>query len=144
MVEELLNRTLQLGDAAVRSSLDLPLGEQAEPSFDLVQPGAGVSVAKAGSEQVVGKTRRLEVGGLAGPRVVQVDVHVLVRRHLALDSIEELAELDGAMSASALADDVPGRHVKSGKQGRRPVPLVVVRGDARPVRAAGATRAARD
>src|ERR671915_292992 len=46
--------------------------------------------------------------------------------HVALDGVEEAAELPGAMAGEALADDLADLHVERGEQRERAMPLVVV------------------
>ena len=48
--------------------------------------------------------------------VVHDDVNLEVGRHIALDLVEELAELAGAVAGHALADDGAGLHIERGKQ----------------------------
>ena len=38
--DELPDGGLQLGHTAMRTALDLPLGEQGEPALDLIEPGS--------------------------------------------------------------------------------------------------------
>jgi hypothetical protein len=49
-----------------------------------------------------------------------------IGRDIALDLIEEFAELLGAMAGHALCDDGPGFDVERGKQRCRTVPLVIM------------------
>ena len=58
--------------------------------------------------------------------VVHDEVDVEVGRHVALDRVEELAELLRAVAGHAFADDRSGLHVERGEQRGRAVPLVVV------------------
>ena len=37
--DELADSAFQLGNTAMRATLDLPLGEQGEPALDLIEPG---------------------------------------------------------------------------------------------------------
>ena len=64
--------------------------------------------------------------GLVGAVVVHDEMNVEIGRHVALDLVEELAELARAMAREALADDLAGRHVERGEQRGRAVALVVV------------------
>ena len=59
--------------------------------------------------------------------VVHDEVDIEARRHVALDLVEKLAELDRAMAGHAFADDGSGLHVERCEQRGRAVPLVVVR-----------------
>ena len=51
---------------------------------------------------------------------------VEIGRHVTLDLVEELAELDGAVTREALADDVAGGDVEGREQRSDAVALVVV------------------
>ena len=62
-----------------------------------------------------------------GAVVVHDDVHVEPARHLRLDEIEKFAELRRAVPLMKLRDHFAGLRIQRGEQGRRPVPLVVVR-----------------
>jgi hypothetical protein len=63
---------------------------------------------------------------LVARRVVHDDVHVEISWHVALDFVEELAELLGAVARHAFADDRPLLHVEHSKQRRGAVAFVVV------------------
>ena len=54
------------------------------------------------------------------------DVHVEIRGHVALDFVEKLAELPGAVTRHALADDRSRLHVERSEQRRGAVAFVVV------------------
>ena len=64
--------------------------------------------------------------GLVARRVVHDDVHVEIPGRVALDFVEEFAELLGAVARHAFADDRSRFHVERGKQRRRAVAFVVV------------------
>src|SRR5882672_10475112 len=64
---------------------------------------------------------------LVGAIVIEDEMNVQIGRDLGLDDIQKPAELHRAMSLVELADDTAGFQVQSGKQGRGPVALRVVR-----------------
>ena len=64
--------------------------------------------------------------GLVARRVVHDDVHVEIGGHAALDFVEELAELLGAVARHAFADDRSRFHIERSEQRRRAVAFVVV------------------
>jgi hypothetical protein len=64
--------------------------------------------------------------GLVARRVAHDDVHVEISGHVALDFVEELAELLGAVARHAFADDRSRFHIERGEQRRRAVAFVVV------------------
>src|SRR6476660_3661110 len=109
-------------------------GQQGEEALDLVDPGRRcrrevLMPAGALGEPVADRLR------LVARCVVHDDVHVEANRNVALDLIEELAELLGAMSRHALADHRAGLHVRrrchrgdeAREQRRGAVALVIVR-----------------
>jgi len=65
--------------------------------------------------------------GFMGCVVVHDDVNVEVGRHVALDLIQEFAELVRAVAGHALADDGARFHIERRKQRCRSVPLIIVR-----------------
>ena len=106
-VEKLRNRTFQLADAAMRSAANLLVGEFRKPTLDQIQPravGRGEVRMKAGPLGKPVPDRRSLVGAV----VVHDDMDVEIRREVGFHVIEELAELDRAMPAMGLADDVGG------------------------------------
>ena len=124
----------QLLDRRVGASLDLLFGQQGEEALDLVDPGRRrrrevLMPAGALGEPVADRLR------LVARRVVHDDVHVEAGRNVALDLVEELAELLSAMSRHALADHRAGLHVRrrchrgdeAREQRRGAVALVIVR-----------------
>jgi hypothetical protein len=58
--------------------------------------------------------------------VVHDQVHIEIVRYRGLDLIEKFAELGGAMSAIALANDPPRRDVEGSKQRSRAVTGVIM------------------
>jgi len=64
--------------------------------------------------------------GLVARRVVHDDVHVEISGHVALDFVEELAELLSAVARHAFTDDRSRFHVERGEQRRRAMAFVIV------------------
>jgi len=87
----------ELLDTAMDAALDLLVGEQCEPAFDLIKPGGAgrremhVIARVAGEPGLVG--RRL-VSGV----IVEHQMDVKIGRHGLLDLGEEVAEFDRAMT----------------------------------------------
>ena len=107
------------------AAADLLLGEQREEALDLVDPGGrgrGEVDVPAGAlgEPVADEP------GLVAAGIVDDEMDVEIGRHVALDGVEEAAELPGAMAGEALADDLADLHVERGEQRERAMPLVVV------------------
>ena len=64
--------------------------------------------------------------------VIEDDVDCLAGRHLGVDSVEEADELLMPVTLHVPANDGAVEHVEGGEEGRRAVPLVVVRQGAGP------------
>src|SRR3954453_22697854 len=62
-----------------------------------------------------------DLGGFVGGVVVQDEVHVVLGGDLAVELVEELAELGGAVLAVQAAVDVAGGHIECGEQAGRAV-----------------------
>ena len=91
---------LELIDAAMDAALDLLVGEQREPAFDLVEPGGAGRrevevVARVAGEP--GFDGRRFVGGV----VVEHQMDVEIGRHGLLDLRQEFAEFDRAVALVA-------------------------------------------
>ena len=64
---------------------------------------------------------------LMGAVVVENEMDIQLRWHLPFQLIEELNELPAAMARQATADHPAVQNIEGGKQGRGPMPLVVMR-----------------
>lgn len=124
-VEELLDRSFELSDAAVTSSSDLLVGELGEESLDLVDP-RGVGRCEVNVEPRVFDEPVTDGLGLVGAVVVENQVNVELRWSVGVDGVEELAEFNGAMPFVGLADDLPGLDVQRSEERDRAVSAVVV------------------
>ena len=105
--------------------LRLRLVEDGEEALDGVEPGG------RGRREVEGPARMarepLAHGGmLVGGVVVEDRMDGLADGNFALDGVEEADELLMPVALHVAADDGSVEHVHRRKQGRRPVPLVVV------------------
>ena len=89
------------------ASANLLFGQCGEEAFDLVEPtrrsGREVDVVAWVTDQP-----SLDRWGFMGGVVIHNQMHVQSGRHVGLDRIEELAELDRSMAAVELADDLAG------------------------------------
>ena len=104
---------LKLTGTAVGATADLLVGEFHKPALHQVQPG---TTGRREVKTVAWVTEQPAVNhrSLVGSVVVQDQVHVQRRRHLRIDAIQELAELDRAMppaatSSAANSEVVPWR-----------------------------------
>ena len=102
-------------DAAMHAALDLLVGEQREPAFDLVEPGG----AGRGEVEVIARVAgepRFHGRGLVGGVIVEHQMDVEIGRPGLLDRGQELAEFDRAVTLVAAADDMAGGDIQSGEQ----------------------------
>src|SRR5712692_472707 len=125
-VNELLDRRLELRHTLVGAAAHLFVRQLGEPPLHETQPrairGGEVDVKPWTLGEPVPNERRF-----VGAVVVHDDVHVEVTRDLRLDQVEELTELDRAMTLMKLRDDLTGLRVERGEQRGRTVPIVVMR-----------------
>jgi hypothetical protein len=103
--DEVVDGGFQFFGGAVDAAPELTFGEQREPSLDQVEPrsrsGSEVHMeARAFGQPVLNQLRFM------GAIIVQDEVNIQLVRHILLDSVEEVAELFGAMPLLVLADDL--------------------------------------
>ena len=116
---------LEFLDTAMDAALDLLVGEQPKPAFDLVKPGGAgrremqVIARVAGEPSFDG--RRL-VSGV----IVEHQMNVEIGRHGLLDLREEVAEFDRTVTLIAAANDPAGGNVQGGEQRGRAMPRVIM------------------
>ena len=115
---------LELAGAPVHPSLELLAGQFSEPALNLVDPGRvgrrEVQVESGMPEQPALRRRRL-----VGAEVVEDEVDLEISRHLSIDAVEELPELDRTVAPMDLADDHAGRNFECGEgRGRAMTPVV--------------------
>lgn len=125
-LQVLLDRTLERGRAAMHSPAELLLGEVREPALDLVDP-RGTGRREVQVEARVSQHPTMDHLGLVRAVVVHDQVHVEVGGHLAVDKIEELAELAGSVAAMAGSDHLSSRNIQRREQRRSAVAHVVMR-----------------
>ena len=124
-VDELLDGGLELRHTLVGAAAQLLVRQLGEPSLHETQPrpvrGCEMDVKPWTLGEPVPNERCF-----MRAVVVHDDVHVEVTRDFRLDQIEELAELDRAMTLMKLRDDLTGLRVERGEQRGRAVPIVVM------------------
>src|SRR3990172_5196096 len=116
---------LELAGAAVRPAAQLLLGETGEPALDLVDPGR-VGGREVHVEARVARQPAPDERCLVGPVVVDDQVHLQVGGDLGVDAPQELPELDRAVPAVRLADDLAAHDVERGEERGGAVATVVV------------------
>jgi hypothetical protein len=124
--DEGLDRRFELGHAAEGPAPDLFHRQLGEPAFHQVEPRAVGRremhmKARAFGEPVSDQRRFVRAV------IVHDDVHVESTRDARVDQIEKLAKLRGSMALMKLSDHVARLGVERGEQGRRAVPVVVMR-----------------
>ena len=91
-------------DATMHAALDLLVGEQREPAFDLIKPGSAGRREVQVTARVAGEPaldRRRLVSGV----IVEHQMDVEIGRHGVLDLRQEFAEFDRAVALVAAPDD---------------------------------------
>jgi hypothetical protein len=103
-----------------------PLGKGREEALDRIEPGSGCRREMERPSRVTFEPSS-NIGVLMGGVVVDDGVDRLSHGNLFLDDIEESDELLMAMALHVAADHRAVENVHRGEQGRRAVPLIVVR-----------------
>src|SRR6516164_1839519 len=116
---------LELIDAAMDAALDLLIGEQREPAFDLVEPGGAGRREVEVIARVAGEPR-FDGWRFVGGVVVEHQMDVEIGWHGLLDLRQEFAEFDRPVVLVAAADDPTGGDVQGGEQRGCAVALVVM------------------
>jgi len=125
MLDEVVDSGDQVFDAPETPSADRLLGDEAEPSFHLIEPGrVGGSVV----DLEAGPLRQPEsyLGMLVGGVVVDDQMNSKTFWHGLIDALEELKKLLMTMTCLALGQDSAGGDIEGGKQGGGAVANVVV------------------
>jgi hypothetical protein len=78
-----------------------------------------------------------------GSVIVRDDVHLRLRRQAVVDAIQKFTELEGAMAAMSLADDVAALGIERGNQRGGAMATVVVAAPFRLTRSQGSSGAVR-
>ena len=105
----------ELLDTAMDAALDLLVGEQCEPAFDLVEPGGAGRREVEVIARVAGEPR-FDGWRFVGGVVVEHQMDVEIGRHGLLDLRQEFAEFDRPVALVAAADDPTGGDVQGGEQ----------------------------
>ena len=128
MFDEALDVTDESLDAGEGTSANGLLGNDAEPAFDLVEPGR----IGWGEMNVVAGTPSepsADFGMFVSSVVIDDEMDVEVVRHTAVDLTQESEELLMTVSRFTAGDDSPGGHIESREQSGRAVTFVIM-GDA--------------
>jgi len=123
--EIVINGAFQRGHAAMRAPFDLFAIELRKPAFDEIHPGG----ARGGEVHIKPWALRqpaLNERRLVRAVVVEDEMHLQARGDRGFDPVQEPTEFGTGMSAKALADDGSRLGIQGRKQGRGPVPGVVV------------------
>src|SRR6516164_8278116 len=115
----------ELIDAAMDAALDLLIGEQREPAFDLVEPGGAGRREVEVIARVAGEPR-FDGWRFVGGIIVEHQMDVEIGWHGLLDLRQEFAEFDRPVVLVAAADDPTGGDVQGGEQRGCAVALVVM------------------
>ena len=106
----------QVFDAPETTSANRLLGDEPEPTFDLIEPGrVGGSVVDLEARSLCQPESYL--GMLVGGVVVYDQMNIKSLRHGLIDALEELKELLMPMTCLALGQDSAGGDVERGEQG---------------------------
>ena len=126
VLQVLLDRSLQFGDAFEHAAADTIGGDQAEEPLDLADPRGG-GRREVQMEPLMALEPRPHLGVLVRGVVVGDQVHIKMLRRLGINPAQELEPLLVAMSRHALADHPAGGDVEGGEQGGDAMALIVVR-----------------
>jgi hypothetical protein len=123
--DEVVDCILEVLEGTEDATLEAPLGQEREQTFDRVEPG-GRSRGEVEDKTRVVREPFQHLGMLVRGVVVDNGVDGEFGRRPGIDNVEEADELLMAMAFHALADDLAFEDVESGEQGRGAVPFVVV------------------
>ena len=125
IVEEAVDGGLEVGDGSKHAAFEAALGQDGEKAFDGVEP-RGRGRREVERPSWVARQPSSHGWMLMGGVVVDDRVDRLPGGNLALDGVEKADELLMPMALHVAADHGSVEHVHRRKQGRRPVPLVVM------------------
>src|SRR5437763_6528489 len=121
VVADLLDQDLDAGEGAAADRL---AGDDAEPGFDLVEPGGALGGEVEPDVRVAGQPC-LDLGCGVGGEVVQDDVNLLAT--VGFDGfLQEGQEVSAVAAGCELTDDIAGTDVQSGEQVRGSVTAVII------------------
>jgi hypothetical protein len=115
-VDELVDSGDQMFDAPETTSANRLLGDESEPSFNLIEP-AGVGGRVVDLEAGPLREPEAHLGMLVGGVVVDDQMNIEVFRHSLIDPFEELQKLLMTVACFALRQDRAGGDIKGGKEG---------------------------
>ena len=116
---------LKVDDGLEDATLEPAPREFGEEALDGIEPRARGRREVEGPAWMAGEPGA-DLVLLVRSVVVEDDVDGLVRRHLALDAVEEADELLMAVALHVLCDDRTVQHVERGAQRRRAMPFVII------------------
>ena len=125
MTDEVHDVGAQSLDAAIDAAPDLLVGDEREEALDLIEPGRTGGREMDMPARPFGEPVADQWGFVRGV-VVHDEMDIETARDGGLDLVEELAELCGAVTGIAFADDLARRDVECREQRGRAVARVVV------------------
>ena len=116
MLDEVVNSGDQMFDAPETTSANRLLGDESEPTFDLIEPGrVGGSVVDLEAWSLCQPESYLCM--LMGGVVVDDQMNIKAFRHGLIDALEELKKFLMTVACLALGQHCAGCDVESGKEG---------------------------
>jgi hypothetical protein len=104
---------LELLDAAMHAAPDVPVGEQREPTFDLMGPGGADRREVHPITWVVGEP--LDRQCLVGSAIIEHQTDIEIDRHRVLNLRQEVAEFGRAVTRMVAADDPADGNLQGGE-----------------------------
>ena len=114
MLYELVDAGDQIPDTAEAAATDGPLGDESEPSFDLIEPGR-IGGRVMNVETWPGGEPDTHLGVFVGSVVVHDQVHVQTVWNCRIDLLEKTEKLLMAVARLAVGEDGAGGDVESSK-----------------------------
>jgi len=112
--EIVFDGALQLDGASMGPPAELFFSESGKEALDHVDPRSACRCEVEDESGTLGQPT-FDQSGFMRAVVVQNDVHIDIVRNGGFDGVEEMTELDAAMSAMTFADDFAGEYVESCK-----------------------------
>ena len=125
MLDEVVDSGDEVFDAPETAFANRLLGDEAEPTFDLIEPGR---VGRSVVDLEAGPLRQPEsyLGVFVGGIVVDDQMDIKASRYGLIDAFEKLKKFLMTVACLALRQDGAGGDVESGKQGGGAMANVVV------------------
>ena len=125
MLDEVVDSGDQVFDAPETPSADRLLGDESEPTLDLIEPGrVGGSVVDLEARSLCQPESYLCM--LMGGIVVHDQMNIKAFRHCLIDALEELKKFLMTVACLALRQHYAGCDVESGKEGGGAMANVIV------------------